>query len=162
MSRRLIVSESHGVCGEGEEVAEDAHQEADQLRVGGEGQAAVCQTPEEAPPRQRGRKRSGRQVEEDPASPSSPTRQISILHQLVPGRPGEGQASRGGSVEKLSLKAELAEFIWKNLDRYKMNPSELEPTLLAVCSLRLSPHILLWIRRFLACSCFQPLGFYPL
>lgn len=83
--------EHHGRCGETKEVTEDPHQEADQLCVGAEGEEAVCQTQEQEGQRW-GRKRRMQQVGEDPSSPNC-TPQRPIDYSLVPGRPGEGEAS---------------------------------------------------------------------
>lgn len=50
----------HGVFGESEKVTEDAHQEADQLCVGGEAAEVVRQTQEQEVPRQRRQRRQRR------------------------------------------------------------------------------------------------------
>lgn len=85
-------SDNHGVHGEGEEVDENAHQEVDQLCVRGEGEEVVCQTQEQEEQRWRRTGRLQQVGEEDPSSVERTT-QKTCSHPIIPGRPGEREAS---------------------------------------------------------------------
>lgn len=78
----------HGVRGETEEVAEVAHEEAEQLCGGAEGKKVVCETQREEGQGQEKVQLTG----EDPSIKGLET-QRPFNDSVVPGRPGETEAS---------------------------------------------------------------------